>query len=178
MAAHQIATLSKMSSDDFSEQVLYVFGGDANSDEAVAIARKCPSVSIVDVAQVEQLPSFVDGVPVVHVKKNGNVYKGTTCFDFLKTLLDVQVVPAPVTSGAFASSVGITHARAFDTAGAVDGAMVNGIDFDVAAPALATGRVGEADVSAYMARRNERTERAQRKRGLQQGALPPPIKSG
>jgi hypothetical protein len=173
-----MATLSKMSSTDFLEQTLYVFRGEANSNEATALARKCPSVAVVDVAQMAQLPAFINGVPILQVRKTGTVHRGSACIGFLHELLKVQVVPAPNLSSGFASSIGITHGRAFEHAGAVDGNMVNGIDFQDETPAVGAGRVGDSDINAYMQRRNEHTELAKNRRGNQAGTLPQAIKSG
>ena len=80
--------LSRMSSDDFKDLVLYVAADDPNSAEATAALERSAHASdtlVVDVLGAQNLPTFVDGVPCLHNKRDGVVQRGSQAISFLST---------------------------------------------------------------------------------------------
>ena len=78
--------LRNMKSDDFKDYTLYIARDDPNSMEATAAlsgSSYAAETAVTDVFSAEQLPSFVDGVPIVHCKQSGDVHRGVAAIHFL-----------------------------------------------------------------------------------------------
>ena len=80
--------LQEVSSEEFRDLTLYVAADEPNSLEAKAAlegSTYAAETSIVEVFGAKELPSFIDGVPILHCKRDGAVHRGTQAIAFFKS---------------------------------------------------------------------------------------------
>lgn len=135
------------------EWILYIAHGDTNSDRAIECASH-PLVGITrrDVRTMarDDIPTYVDGVPVLANSKTKIAYKGTYAITQLKKLSNGVPVPAPAHSSVFS---GFETQHAVDTMGAPAGlTATTPTSFDVS-----DRNVTSADVDAYLRHREKST---------------------
>ena len=165
LAAARPNDLGAMSSDDFKTFVLYYHPADINSRKALDIlGTDIPETMMIqNITSLQELPAYVDGVPVLACKKSKTAYKGTCCLDELKKLKKETLSFAGNRSVGISSALG--HAQSFSTEG-LGGSKISAlnpqrIDFDASEePLMLTDgkRVSDDDVSNYMARRSAMTD--------------------
>lgn len=151
--------------------VLYVNPNDVASQEAHRIASPYPEILIQDARQVYPRPQWLDGTPTGVAVASRRVYKGERVLVFLKAYvyhLKLQggaqdsVVLAPsvgYTTGGNFNSVALEGASGSVPVGAVAtkadvGEVPQSVE-DTSHRYMGQGKVSDADINAYMSRRNE-----------------------
>ena len=84
-----------MHSSDFADYIMYVRGGDDNSEAALAKIRNSSSVHVQDVDELPRpLPDWLRGVPTIVHKESGRCYRGTACMKHLGSIVEPHGIPA------------------------------------------------------------------------------------
>jgi hypothetical protein len=68
---------------------LYVVSNDHNSKKALRLRTK--ECNVCDIRQMEQIPTFLKGVPSLYIRKSKLVMTGTQALQFLSSLQAVEV---------------------------------------------------------------------------------------
>lgn len=80
--------LVNLPAESFKDLTLYIADDEENSLKALAELNASPAANathIVDVFSEGQIPTFVDGVPLVYVKEGGDIHRGSAAIRFLKS---------------------------------------------------------------------------------------------
>lgn len=71
---------------------LYVVSNDHNSKKALRLRTK--ECNVCDIRQMEQIPTFLKGVPSLYIRKSKLVMTGTQALQFLSSLQAAEVAAA------------------------------------------------------------------------------------
>ena len=63
---------------------LFVVGDEANSKKAIRL--RTTDCNLCDVRQMQQIPTFLKGVPSLYIRESKLVMTGTQCLNFLQSL--------------------------------------------------------------------------------------------
>ena len=67
---------------------LFVVVGEANSQKAIQL--RTTDCKLCDVRQMQQIPTFLKGVPSLYIRESKLVMTGTQCLNFLKSLQEEE----------------------------------------------------------------------------------------
>ena len=84
-----------MHSSDFADYIMYVRGGDDNSEAALAKIRNSSNIHVQDVDELARpLPAWLRGVPTIVHKESGRCYRGTACMTHLGSITEPHGIPS------------------------------------------------------------------------------------
>tara|TARA_Y100000748_G_scaffold44318_1_gene33003 strand:- start:305 stop:694 length:390 start_codon:yes stop_codon:yes gene_type:complete len=67
---------------------LFVVGDEANSKKAIRL--RTTDCNLCDVRQMQQIPTFLKGVPSLYIRESKLVMTGTQCLNFLQSLQEEE----------------------------------------------------------------------------------------
>ena len=85
---------------------LYVVSNDPNSKKALRLRTK--ECNVCDIRQMEQIPTFLKGVPSLYIRKSKLVMTGTQALQFLSSLQTAEVAAASSLNAASSEDVQFT----------------------------------------------------------------------
>ena len=84
-----------MHSSDFADYIMYVRGGDDNSEAALSKIRNSSNIHVQDVDELSRpLPTWLRGVPTIVHKETGRCYRGTACMQHIAGIVEPHGIPS------------------------------------------------------------------------------------
>lgn len=85
---------------------LYVVSNDPNSKKALRLRTK--ECNVCDIRQMEQIPTFLKGVPSLYIRKSKLVMTGTQALQFLSSLQAAEVAASSLKAASSSEDVQFT----------------------------------------------------------------------
>tara|TARA_B100000886_G_scaffold130125_1_gene87733 strand:- start:608 stop:1006 length:399 start_codon:yes stop_codon:yes gene_type:complete len=113
-----------ISADDTKDYILYIYRGEANSMEALKLLNSNISFSnrcaVKNIADMPDIPAFLQGVPTLFIKKTKLIVCGTKCLRSMQEEQKNELQPMGVQQQNFVSAPGAKENVNKYNAGKVD----------------------------------------------------------
>lgn len=113
-----------ISADDTKDYILYIYRGEANSMEALKLLNSNISFSnrcaVKNIADMPDIPAFLQGVPTLFIKKTKLIVCGTKCLQSMHEEQKNELQPMGVQQQNFVSAPGAKENANKYNAGKVD----------------------------------------------------------